>query len=395
MRKVLRPGGRLSDDLDVPLIGLDLGVDVLDAICGRDLALLEGHGDLDDAGQAGCSLGVTEVALDGADQEGSALGLLEDTGHGLNFDRVTHGCTSSMALNVVGLVEAKTSLGIGLADDGFLTISARQGNAIGLAVGVDGSTTDDGADRVSVTDGITEPLNEDGADTISSAVTIGRRVKGVTSGGLGKDTSLHGGELLLRRLDKVGTSHDGGVAFSCEQGGNSRMQAVKRGRASSVDDEAGTLHVEHMTDSVGQDGGTQTSRGVSVGVLGILELHGDEVGDEVADIATDVGVRDLIQREAGVLERLEDHLKQLALLGVHVCGLEVVDAEEGVLEPADVVLDEVAALHVERARTVRVGVVEAVDVEARRWEAALGGTPGLEELPELGCGVASTGQTTS
>ena len=362
--KVLRPRCGLSDDLDVPLIGLDLGVDVLDTISGRDLSLLEGHRNLDDAGKTRSSLGVAEVALDGADQERSTLRLLEDTGHRLHFDRVTDSGTGTVALNVVGLVEAKASLDICLADDGFLAISAGQGDTIGLAVGVDGCTANDGADRVSVTDGIAEPLDEDGTDAISPAIAVGGRVKGVASGGLGKDTSLHGRELLLGRLDEVGTSHDSRVAFSREQGGNGRMQAVKRGRASSVNHEAGSLHVEHMADSVGQDGSTQTSRRVSVGVLGILELHGDEIRHEIADIATDVGVRDLVQREAGVFERLEDNLEQLPLLWVHIRGLEVVDAEEGVLEPADIVLNEVAALHVERAGPVRVRVVEAVDVEA-------------------------------
>lgn len=309
VRKVFRPRGRFSNDLNVPLIGLDFGVDVLDAIRGRDLALLKGHGDLDDAGKTGGSLGVTEVTLDGADQEGSTLGLLEHAGHSFDFDWVTDGGTSTVALNVVGLVEVKPGLSISLADNGLLAISTRQGDTVGLAVGVDSSTADDGADWVSVTDGIAEPLDENSADTISSAVTIGRRVKGVASGGLGQDTSFHSGELLLGRLDKVGTSHDGRVALSSNQGGNGRMQAVKRGRASSIDDKAGPLHVEHMADSVGQDGGTQTSRRVAMGVLRILELHGDKIRHEVADIATNVGIGDLIQREAGVLERLKDHLE--------------------------------------------------------------------------------------
>lgn len=119
----------------------------------------------------------------------------------------------------------------------------------------------------------------------------------------------------------------------------------------------------------------------------LLGLHDHVVKGEISNISARVGTRCLVQGDAGVLKALKDDLEKLSLLGVHVGCLEVANAEEAVVEIADVlVVQEVTPLGHHTAGSVHaVFVVESIDVEPGSWHTALSGAPFGDELPEV-CG---------
>ena len=61
------PRRHLGDDPDVPVVNLDLGIDVCDAYCRGNLPFLQCEDYFDNAGYAARGLAVSEVGLDRAD----------------------------------------------------------------------------------------------------------------------------------------------------------------------------------------------------------------------------------------------------------------------------------------------------------------------------------------
>ena len=125
-------------------------------------------------------------------------------------------------------------------------------------------------------------------------------------------------------------------------------------------------------------------------------LHHLEVESEVADKTAGIRPRSFVERNTGVLEAFKNDFKQLPLLRIHVSGLEIIDAEETVLELPNIIFEEVATLRHDAAWTVHaVGVIEAVDVESRFRDIALCGSTRSEKIPELLGRGAVSGQSAS
>lgn len=84
-----------------------------------------------------------------------------------------------------------------------------------------------------------------------------------------------------------------------------------------------------------------------------------------------------------ILQALIGKLQGNTLLGVHGMGLLGRDGEKGGIEAGDIRGHEVAALRVERATVLRVGVVEGVNVEPIGGPFAVGILAGRDHVPEL------------
>lgn len=117
-----------------------------------------------------------------------------------------------------------------------------------------------------------------------------------------------------------------------------------------------------MTDTVRHDGGARTGRGVPVDVVGVTGLVGLVVDGEVADVDTGERAGEALHGGAGALEGLVDDLEKLSLLWVHVGGLKVVDAEETIVEIAQILIDEVSTRNVGASAALTVRVIETLQV---------------------------------
>lgn len=118
---------------------------------------------------------MADIGLHSSNQERVPLAVLkEQVGDTVQLNWVANGGTSSVALKVgrvVG-VEASSEL-VGCTRSGFLADRAGLCDTAGLSICVYSSTSDDTSDWVAVADGIGEPLQVQGTNTFSPAVTIG------------------------------------------------------------------------------------------------------------------------------------------------------------------------------------------------------------------------------
>lgn len=144
----------------------------------------------------------------------------------------------------------------------------------------------------------------------------------------------------------------------------------------------GALKIKNMADPVRHDRSTRPGGCIPMYIVRVARLARLVVDREVAYKDARQRPRQAYQARSRTLQTLKDDLEELALLRVHIRGLEVVDAEEVVVELANVLVDKVAAGHIGAAAVVAaLGVVEAVDVVSPGWNGPLGGLVVNEESP--------------
>ena len=117
-------------------------------------------------------------------------------------------------------------------------------------------------------------------------------------------------------------------------------------------------------------------------VIWVTSLHRLIIDREIAHEDAGIGARDALHGRAGALEAFEHNFEQFALLWVHVRCLEVVDAEEAVVELTDVLFEEIASGNIHGASTATIGVIERVDVVTLRRDSALSGLFVHHQVPE-------------
>ena len=99
-----------------------------------------------------------------------------------------------------------------------------------------------------------------------------------------------------------------------------------------------------MTDTVGQDCRTHASSVVATKIVRLSCLHHPVIKRKAASKHSCVGSLDIFNGHTSVLETFVYDLKQFALLGVHICGFDIVDAKKTVFKFAQIFVYEVAAV---------------------------------------------------
>ena len=132
-----------------------------------------------------------------------------------------------------------------------------------------------------------------------------------------------------------------------------------------------------------------------MGVVRITRLHGQIVDREISHEDARVGARHAVHGRSRALKAFEDDFEQLALLRVHVRGLEVIDAEEAVVKLTHVLVQEIAALNVHGAAAAAVRVVEGFAVVAFGRYRAMGRPLMHQEVPEGQGRVDGAGEAAS
>lgn len=144
---------------------------------------------------------------------------------------------------------------------------------------------------------------------------------------------------------------------------------------------------ERQRDRLDLEKGTERKRGERNSLFRFFRLHDHKVEGEITHVTARIRTRRLLERHAGALETLEHDFEEFPLLRVHVRRLEVIDAEEAIVEGADVLAEEVPALGYHTTGPVHtVRMVEAIYVEPRRGHTARRGPALGYEFPELGGG---------
>ncbi len=359
-----------------------MGRGFVDVEGSGDGGVAHGHDHLDDTGHAGRHLGVADVGLDRAQEQGPLAVLAVGGQEGLGLDGVAELGTGAVAVHDVDVGRGHAGVGEGLADDALLRGPVGGGQSVGGAVLVDGAAADDREDLVAVAQGVGEALDEHQADAFGEAHAVGGL--GV---GLAAAVGRHGA-LAAEADEGVGRGHDahaagqGEGALAVAQRLARQVQGDQRRRAGGVEGDRRPFETEGVGQAAGQDAGDGAGDQVSLGALGarpsgcvVLVAGSDEGAGQAA--AEGGGV------DAGPLQGLPGGFEQQALLRVHREGLAGRDAEESGVEVRHVV-EESAAGGVRLAGPVGVRVVQSVGVPAPvEGELGDGVAARGDEVPQL------------
>ncbi|MGX1486639.1 hypothetical protein RKD45_005715 [Streptomyces griseus] len=379
------PGASFQGELDGSRVPVDLVRGGVDVQGGRHLSVAHRHDHLDDTGDARGGLGVTEVGLDGAQQQRPVGGVFAAVGgqQRLGFDRVAERGARAVRLHHVDVGGGEARAGQRLADDPLLGGAVGRGQPAAGAVGVDGGAPHHGEHRVAVAPRVGEAFHEQHAGTLAPAGAVG-------GGGEGLAAAVGSEPALPAEVDeRLRGGHHGDPARQRQgalaglQRAHRPVQGDQRGGAGGVDGDDRALQAEGVGDAPGGD-----ARGAAVGEVAV-EVVGDAVepgGVVVVHHAGEHPGAAPAQRgrhDAGPLERLEGGLQQQALLRVHGEGLAGADAEEVVVEVGGVVQEATGAC-VGRAGPVRVGVVQGLHVPAAvAGELRHGVGPRRHQVPQV------------
>ncbi len=359
----LGPGHRLGEQLDGARAPVDVRAGRVDVQGARQHAVLHRHDHLDDAADAGGSLGVADVGLQRAEPQRPVLGAVLAVGgeQGLGLDRVAEGGAGAVRLDGVDLTGRQTGVGQGLADHALLGRAVGGGEAVAGAVLVDRRAAHDRQHGVTVALRVGQALDEQHARALAPGGAVG---------GVGERLAAAvGGEAALAAEgdERAGVGHHGDAAGQCHaalaaaQRLHGQVQRDQRGGAGGVDGDRRALEAEGVGEPARGDAACGAGDQVALHALGrlvqarsvVLGLGADE--DAGAGLAQGAGI------DAGALERLPGGLQQQPLLGVHRQRLARRDAEEARVEGVGVV-QEAAGLRVAGARVVRVRIVEPAEV---------------------------------
>lgn len=173
----------LGDDVQVPVLEFDLGIERLDADGGRHHPMAQHIHRLDQARHAGRGFQVAQVALDRPDGQRRVFAALLRQGgaDGARLDGVTDGGARAVRFQVIDIGGRNACLFIGLAHQRGLRVGAGHRQARLAAVGVDGRSGHDGQDVVAVGNGLVIILQQENAAAFRADVAVARGVKDIAA----------------------------------------------------------------------------------------------------------------------------------------------------------------------------------------------------------------------
>ncbi|RPK57857.1 hypothetical protein EES42_39030 [Streptomyces sp. ADI95-17] len=321
---------------------------------------------LDHTGDARGGLGVTDVRLQRAQEQGPFGGpVLAVRGHErLGLNGVAESCARAVCLHRVDGLGRQAGVGEGLQDDALLGRAVGGGQAVGRAVLVHRGTTYDREDFAAVAAGVGEALQKQHAHALGPRRAVGRRGERLAA--------AVGGEpaLVAEAVERRGGGHDGRTAgerqgaLAGPQGLHGEMQRHERGGAGRVDRHGGPFEAERVGDAAGDDARGRAGQDIAAGAFrGRLQQRRIVLSRRAGE---DAGAAALqrVDRDPGPLEGLPGRFEEQALLRVHRQRLARRDPEERRVEAADAV--EETALHGERGAPRVGGVAEALPASVER-----------------------------
>ena len=332
--RVRRPRFARGDDVEGGRVKIDHRVRRLVSQAGRDFAVMQRQGDLDQAGCTGGGVGMADIRLDRADAGPTApLAQGKGLGQGRNLDRVAQAGARSVAFDVVDGrgVDARDQMRLG--HGGRLPLD-RGGQIAGLGrtVVVDRAAPDHRPDVVAVNDRVRQAAQqhdrraaaEDGAlaAVIEGAAMTVRRQDFIRF----VDISP-----TLRQLDRDAAGKRR-VAIARQQRLACRMDRHQRGGTGRLHGYAWPAQVEDVADPGGQE---------ILVVAGMAQQEHARFLDQVAvraDVDGKVAAHPAARPDPdhaqavgpvpGMVQRMPAGLQELAVLGVHHRGILGAEAEE-------------------------------------------------------------------
>ena len=368
---------------------------------GRNLAVLDAQGRLDQPGDPGSGFAMAEVCFDRAHPAGLVAWatLAQDGAQGPQFDRIPLAGARAVGFDVLGGGRVQAGAGKGLAHAGDLGLEVGGGHAIAAAVGIDGRAMDQGHDRIAAAAGLREGFQQHHPRPFRAHVAIGAGVKTLATSIGRQQPGLAEAHLDARMDEGLHATGQGRRGFAAPEAFTGQMHGHQRRGAGRVNGEAGALQIQEIGDPVGGNAARiarQHERLVIGG--GVVLAGGPEQGAviEAGDANEDPHrlAAQAIEGLAAMLEGAPGHLQQQPLLGIHAKGFPRRDAEEGRIKlvdpPNEAATPDVLAEGLERIGVEMLGQVPAAGGNVRNPI-----TPFAKQVPK-GLGRANaTGKPTT
>ena len=175
----IRPLGRVGLHFDGNVLEGNEWVGFVEVQARRQPAMAHREDDLDQSGDAGRGLEMTDVALDRADATGSRLGVRrrQRPCERLDLDGIAEPRSGAVRLEILRRRGAHARGRKGSADELGLCVRVGRGQAVAAAVLVDRRAEDHGLDAVVRCDGVLEPLEHDDAGPLAADVAVGTGIE--------------------------------------------------------------------------------------------------------------------------------------------------------------------------------------------------------------------------
>lgn len=286
------------------------------------------HG-LEEPGDAGRALQVTDVGLHRSDGERGAAscGAAEDLAEGGGLHGVAHPGAGAVEFDVADVGGVDPGALVGGAQDGLLGGGVGGGEGGAVAVVVGGAAADDGVHAVAVGEGAAEELEDDDSAALAAYVAVGAGVEGVAGAVRAERPELGGGQAAFGTEVEVHAAGEGEFAVAEAEAVARELDGGQGGGLGAVDGHAGAGGAERVGQAVGDEGPVEPGERV---VSGACAGPPYDVG-VVADVGAEVdggGPGGGRGGNAGVLQCLPAQFEGEPGLRVHGVGLAGRDAEE-------------------------------------------------------------------
>ena len=236
--------------------GLRIG-DCVDGVVhthmGRQHLVMQRQGDLDQAGDTRCCLGVPDDGLDRAQGDGlcSCALSFQCAGDGLRLGLVAHRRTGAMRLDQAQRCGPEARLGIGPVQGAHLSFRTWRRHPQCLAIRGARNRLDDGINAVAIAFGVGEALQDQYGGALRNHDAIGALVETAGRARGGQGLGLGEAEVAERTLDGVHTASQGDVCASGFEVVNGQADSRQRGGAGRVDGEVAPPKVQAIGDATG------------------------------------------------------------------------------------------------------------------------------------------------
>ncbi len=328
----------LGDDVQVPVLELDFGVEGLDADGGRHFPMPQHVERLDQPGHARSGLQVAQIALYRADGQGSLLaaGLAQRQPDRARFDRIADRGARAVRFEVVDIRGRNAGLFVGLAHQGGLGVDAGDGQAGLAAVRIDSGTSDHGQDIVAVGDGLVIILQQEHATAFGTHVAIARRIENIAAAARRQHGRLGEGDESVRMQVQADSARQRLGAFTGNDCAACLVECDQGRRAGRVHGDARSAQVEEVRQPVRGDAGGVAGRHGGVDGAQVFGHAVGVVGTGDTDIDAAIGATQGGRRDACIFHGFPAHFQQQALLRIHQGRFTRGNAEEPGVEAGDI-----------------------------------------------------------
>ncbi|EWC58624.1 hypothetical protein UO65_6096 [Actinokineospora spheciospongiae] len=325
-----RPRASVRHHLERAVVQVRLGVRLVEARCGRQLAVPQREQDLEQTGDPGGHGGVADVGLHRADRAVADVGggPAVHLGERLDLDRVAQRGAGAVRLDQADPARVEPGAAVGVGEQRGLGGGAGGGDAVGLAVAVDAGGQQHPVHGVAVGDGPVEPLEHDHPDALAEHGSVG--------GGVERDAGLTRREhpdpaapyVQLRGDHQRHPARDGHGALAAADRVSGQVHRDQRRRARGVHGHGRAVEVEEVADAGGQDrAGGAEERVAAVGPARLGQQQAVVAGRAAHEHAA-ARLLSLAHRVARVLQPGPRLLQEQPLLRVHRLRLQRREVEE-------------------------------------------------------------------